>query len=297
MKNWEVLDELQKFPSDLMLLYARMIKQIEQLKGQRSIFCMQVLSTSRLAYRPLHLLELAALADLPERVSRNLEALTEIIYMCGSFLTLREHTIYFIHQSAKDYLSTSMDPSKETELHCGIVSRSSQNMSKTLHRDIYNLQQPGILIDQINSVDPDPLARIRYSCVYWIYHLCEIDSRLHDQVGLCDNGMIDVFLKVHFLHWLEALGLMRNMSNRVVMIRKLENLLALSITESRLLDLVRDARRFILYNRWVICVSACIQPASQLDERTVEEGRAKMDYDQTHYGKQVESMSADARGP
>src|SRR5271169_5364633 len=46
-----------------------------------------------------------------------------------------------------------------------------------------------------------------------------------------------------------------------------------------------------------ICISACIQPGLQLDERAVEEGRARMDYDQADYGKQVESMSADARGP
>ena len=151
--------------------------------------------------------------------------------MCGSFLTIREDTIYFIHQSAKDYLDTSVDhsifPSGRTEVHCGIVSRSLQNMSEKLRRNMYNLQDPGILIDQINSVDPDPLARIRYSCVYWIDHLCEIDSRLYDQVGLCDNGMIDVFLRKHFLYWLEILSLMRNMSNGVVMIRKLENLLAI----------------------------------------------------------------------
>ena len=254
VKRWDVLQMLQKFPSDLTLLYARMIKQIGQLKGQSTKFCMQVLSISTLAYRPLHLLELAALTDLPEEISCELQDLTKIIHMCGSFLTIREDTIYFIHQSAKDYLNTSVDhlifPSGQTEVHRGILSRSLQNMSEKLHRNMYNLRDPGILMDQVISVDPDPLARIRYACVYWIYHLCEIDSSLHDQVGLCDNGIIDIFLKKHFLHWLETLSLMRNISSGVVMIRKLENLL--SVNESRLLDLVRDARRFILYNRWVI---------------------------------------------
>ena len=40
------------------------------------------------------------------------------------------------------------------------------------------------------------------------------------------NGIIDIFLKTYFLHWLEALRVMRNMSRGVAMIRKLENLLA-----------------------------------------------------------------------
>ena len=160
-----------------------MIEQIQQSEGRSPEFCMQILSISTLAYRPFHLLELAALADLPEEISCEQENLRKIVRMCGSFLTIREDIIYFIHQSAKDYLSTSVDhlifPSGRTEVHRGIVSRSLQNMSEKLHRDIYNLQDPGILIDQVNSVDPDPLAQIRYACVYWIYHLCEIDNSLH----------------------------------------------------------------------------------------------------------------------
>src|SRR5437773_10534627 len=121
---------------------------------------MQVLSISTLAYRPLHLLELAALADLPEEASCDLQDLTEITHMCGSFLAIREDTIYFIHQSAKDYINTRVDhlifPSGRTEVHRGIVSQSLQNMSEKLHRNMYNLQEPGILIDRVNSVHPDP---------------------------------------------------------------------------------------------------------------------------------------------
>jgi hypothetical protein len=36
-----------------------------------------------------------------------------------------------------------------------------------------------ILIEHPN---PDPLAPIRYACVYWVDHLCEIKSG-HDKVG------------------------------------------------------------------------------------------------------------------
>ena len=253
VKKWDVLDVLQEFPSDLTQLYAGMLDQIRRLTGQSATFCMQVLSTSTLAYRPFHWLELSALAALPENIA--LDDLTEIIHMCGSFLTIREETIYFIHQSAKDYLSTKVDhlifPSGRTEVHRGIVSQSLQGMSK-LQRDMYNLRDPGILIDQVTPANPDPLTRIRYACVYWIDHLCEIDNSFHDKVGLRDDGEIYRFLNEHFLHWLEALSLMRHMTSGVVMIRKLENLLAECIDGSRLLDLVRDELRFILHNRWVI---------------------------------------------
>ena len=45
------------------------------------------------------------LADLPEEISCEQENVREIILMCGSFLTIREDSVYFIHQSAKDYFS------------------------------------------------------------------------------------------------------------------------------------------------------------------------------------------------
>ncbi|UNI22807.1 hypothetical protein JDV02_008661 [Purpureocillium takamizusanense] len=63
--SWDVLDVLREMPSGLEELYGRMIKQIQQLKRRDPEFCRLVLSAATLAYRPLHMLELAALAGLP----------------------------------------------------------------------------------------------------------------------------------------------------------------------------------------------------------------------------------------
>jgi hypothetical protein len=117
---------------------------------------------------------------------------------------------------------------------------------------MYKQQHPGISIEQVKSVDPDPLAQIRYACAYWIDHVCEIDTSFHDRIHLHDNGEIHTFLKSHFLHWLEGLSLMKRMLSGVAMIRKLESLLVRCIDGSQLLDLVRDEVRFILHNRWII---------------------------------------------
>lgn len=121
-------------------------------------------------------------------------------------------------------------PINEAKVHHGMVSRSLQAMSTTLRRDVYNLENPGLSIEEVPSRNPDPLVPIRYACVYWIDHLCEIKSG-YDEIGLFDN--VENFLfgeeKKHFLHWLEALSLMRSMSSAVPAIRKLENLLAVSI--------------------------------------------------------------------
>jgi len=249
--NYYALDVLHEMPSDLKNLYGRMMRQIEGLQREDPKYCKSVLSTMALAYRPLHVLELATSTGLPTRVP-----LAKIIKKCASFLTVRKDIVYLIHQSAKEYLEKDAEseilPNGRGKGHATIVSRSLDAMSKTLKRDIYQLLDPGSSIEQVNYPDRDLLTPIRYSCLYWIDHLCKTDRNLYDQVGLCDNGIIDIFLKKHFLHWLEALSLMRNISSGVTMIRKLENLVAVSNNESRLLDLVRDARRFILYNKWVI---------------------------------------------
>lgn len=225
----EVLERVREIPSGLNKIYDQMIdKTIERNDGY-SEHCKRMLLAVINTYRPLHISELVTLAELPELAAHH-----DIVRSCG-LLTITEDDsiVYFVHQSAKDYLTTRAEPEifprGLAEGHRMIISRSLQAMSTTLRRDIYDLRDPGCLIDEVKPVDQDPLASIRYICVYWIEHLCEIERTLHDQVGLCDNGTIHLFLKKHFLHWLEALSLMRNMSSGVIGMRKLENLLAVSI--------------------------------------------------------------------
>ena len=220
--------ELEKFPPGLQPLYKRMMQQIEDQKDEDRELCKQILRAIAIAYRPLTLKELHPIAELSEVPMDDIHQLVEL---CGSFLILRKEVVYFVHQSAKEYLNKSdkIFPQGCTKEQSAIVSRSLQCMSDTLGRDMYDLRNPSCLIEQVECPVPDPLARIRYACVYWVDHLCEIHDNLQSRVDLCDNGMIDVFLKRHFLHWLEALSLMKSMSNGVVMLRKLESMLAVSI--------------------------------------------------------------------
>jgi DNA replication protein DnaC len=260
-----VLELVRKIPSGLGEIYDQMMRQINKLNDGYSRHCKRVLLIAVNTYRPLRLSELVTLAELPELAAHH-----NIVRLCG-LLTIGEddNVVYFVHQSAKDYLiehaESEISPRWHDEGHCMVVSRSLQAMSTTLRRDIYDLQDPGCLIEQVyakretspsgrgeehrmtvsrslqvtsntlqkdfeqvESVDSDPLAHIRYSCLHWINHLCEIPSSLYDKVGLCDGETIHMFLQEHFLHWLEALSLLRSMPNGVLAIAKLENLLRVS---------------------------------------------------------------------
>ena len=175
-----------------------MIKQIQQLEGGYPQVCLLTLAIAALAYRPLHMLEICLLAGLEEEIL-DLGDLERIIDMCGSFLTIRDNYIYFIHQSAKDYLIVNAShiifPAGPGRIHYNVFSRSLKGLSKTLRQDIYNLQDPGSMVKDVP--DPDQLGSIRYSCVFWVDHLCKADDQSRKELSY--DGAIFSFLREHFL--------------------------------------------------------------------------------------------------
>lgn len=193
--------------------------------------CKRILATVTIVYRPLTLKELTSLVEMLEDMTDDLESLREIISLCGSFLTVREDTIYFVHQSAKDFLFRKafykIFLSGREEAHYIIFSRSLQVMSRTLRRDMFGLRALGYPTERVEQPDLDLLAMSRYSCVYWIDHLCDWNPNSHENrgVGLQDGGAVDNFIRKKYLYWLEALSLCQSLSEGVVSMAKLEALL------------------------------------------------------------------------
>ncbi|KAK7190547.1 Vegetative incompatibility protein HET-E-1-like protein 15 [Paraphaeosphaeria sporulosa] len=175
--KWNVLQKLAHFPPGLDSLYERMMDQISA-SDSASIF-LRVLAVTAVLYRPVTITELVALIEQLEDVD-DFESVQEIIGLCGSFLTLREDTIYFVHQSAKDFLITKafdkIFPDGVEQVHWEIYLKSLTILSRTLHRDLYGLEAPGSPIKNVEPPDPDPLAASRYPCIYWINHLCDSTS-------------------------------------------------------------------------------------------------------------------------
>ena len=100
-----------------------------------------------IVYRPITLEELISVVNMPEALSDKPKLLESIIGLCGSFLTIREGTIYFVHQSAKDYLlinaSDKIFPSGKEAAHYIASqdrSRSRRRYNETstsyVHQDI-----------------------------------------------------------------------------------------------------------------------------------------------------------------
>ncbi|KAL2195022.1 NACHT domain-containing protein, partial [Corynascus similis CBS 632.67] len=227
---WKTQKKLAMFPPGLDALYRRMIDQISHLEDiEDTTLCKDILAIVSSVYRPITLDELVALVDTLDDISGDYKALEDIVGLCGSFLTLREHTISFVHQSAKDFLLKQaydkIFPSGIEDIHYTVFSRSLQALQKTLRRDIYKLGAPGFPIDKVIPPDPDPLAALRYSCVYWVNHLRDCHPKEKANKDLQNGGSIDTFLHEKYLCWLEALSLSRCLSEGVASILELQRLL------------------------------------------------------------------------
>ncbi|OAG06300.1 HET-domain-containing protein [Paraphaeosphaeria sporulosa] len=234
--KWNVLNKLALFPPKLDSLYKRMMDQISESDGAK--ICRQVLASTAILYRPIAVPELVALVEQLEDLD-DLESVREIVSLCGSFLTLREDIVYFVHQSAKDFLFAKaynevfLDGSEA--VHQTMFLRSLAVLSRTLHRDMYNLEAPGYPIKNVKLPKADPLTVSRYPVG-----------------GLEAVDVVDNFLRKKFLYWLEGLSLCRGVENGVASMKKLWSLVQEMRDQDRLTLLVQDAWRFIMYHKGAI---------------------------------------------
>ncbi|KAJ5939665.1 hypothetical protein N7466_002799 [Penicillium verhagenii] len=236
------------FPDGLDELYARVMTRIRTEGNAR--LCYQVLAVVSLALRPLTLAELVNLLELPSRACDE-NAIKGIVSDCGSFLTQNEgSTVQFVHQSAKEFLVKNFREeiysSDDSTAHQQIFSRSMQALAKTLRRDIYNLQDPGYSINEVECSRAGLLDSVKYSCIYWVDHLVVSGP------GEQELKLIDMFLQRDYLHWIEAMSLLRCMSVGVSSMMRLERFLMAQKVPDSLMERARDACRFIKHHKSTI---------------------------------------------
>ncbi|EPS43156.1 hypothetical protein H072_2850 [Dactylellina haptotyla CBS 200.50] len=249
MRN--VRRKLAEFSSSLEGLYGQMVSQIRNSDDVE--LYKSILGIVSVVKQPITLVDLASFINADHDSDFYL-SLPDAVDECGSFLTVRDSTIFFVHQSAQVYLIK----------HAGnliftggciegqqrlMVLQSLDVLDRVLRRNVYDLPNLDCAVDLIIVPDIDPLAPILYISIYWIDHLCEAGS-IHYIELLCSNGRVDAFLSKHFLHWLEALSLTDHILDGIIAITKLNNFFTSISIDSRLPVLVYDEYRFLLsWNR------------------------------------------------
>lgn len=221
---------LELFPKGLDPLYGRMMAYISS--SHDAEICREILALASVVYRPITLTELKTF--LGSQYEDDHDELPQIIGCCGSFLILRGDSIYFLHQSAKDFLlNKALDqilPLGLAYQHELIFKRSLQALSETLRRDICQLDHPGFDINEIPLGALKPLDTIRYSCVHWVDHFYDSEpTRLKNNLG--NGGDIHIFIQKKYLYWLESLSLLGSTVEGVKAIYKLEDLATVSCLE------------------------------------------------------------------
>ncbi|KAJ8067044.1 hypothetical protein OCU04_004424 [Sclerotinia nivalis] len=233
------------YPRELDPLYERMLQQILNIKEHGvTKLCLQLIAIVIVAFRPITLCELACLIGSEIY-------LEEIIQLCGSFLIVRNQSIFFVHKSAKDFLlenaAETIFPNGIGKVNEKIFLNSIIEMSNILKENIYDLRHPGFPTNKVKQPDPDPLAYIRYSCTYWVNHFMGGNPPKTEN-HVQNNNKVYNFLTEHLLHWLEVMSLMENISGCIVAISSLENYISVE-KAPELFAYIHDAKRFALYNR------------------------------------------------
>ena len=199
-------------PSGLVPLYERMLHQLLHQRDDEDIeVCQRILRAIILAFRPLSREEIACLVE-----AQGKEDVRELIGYCASFITIRENTVYLVHQSAKDFLSDPEGkdflPSGKEHEHAITASLCLDVLRSTLKPDICDLKMPGVCIVDIDRSTIEEYLPLpaQYACLYWVAHFNH--SGPHEQtILLSRNPKFYEFFQHHFLHWLEALSLLGGM--------------------------------------------------------------------------------------
>ncbi|KAF5718821.1 wd40 repeat protein [Fusarium mundagurra] len=195
---------------------------------------------------------LPSLADSLDRLLRKLHAIVSVPRNESTPLEL-------VHQSFRDFILSRKRSKQlkfqvqERKLHKEALLRCLDLMSSELHEDICELRWLGIDHSEISQkrVKEKIQDHLRYACRYWVDHLSKLNDEDRTSVGFMDGGNLHKFLESHFLHWLEAMILIKETASAIPMLNKLQ----LLVRPSECPDLsssISYFKHFILGNRYVI---------------------------------------------
>jgi len=204
-------------------------QDMEELSGDFK----QVIGALAILFEPLSAIALSSLLPIDEKIiNRRLRCLRSVF-------NIREHKdsrIRLLHPSFRDFLLDKQRCQDEhfwingQQMHSTLSKSCLRLMSNTLRKDICSLQMPGTPAEQVESstlADCLP-SHVQYACRYWVHHLSQAIDCEQEDSSLSDNGTVHIFFQRHFLHWLEALGLMGRMSEGILMLTELQSMLLVS---------------------------------------------------------------------
>lgn len=202
--HWQVEDVLQEIPEGLGRIYDLILSQMDNLKAKVREACEVLLSFVAVVMRPLHLMELLVFINANQKASGHfktsyqLRDIRDMAKSCGSILSIRNDIVYFVHQSAKDYIleAAAYRLFPIPRQHYTMFEASLDAMSGALKYDVYNLKNPEIYIGDIlpRNSSADPLVTLKYCCVFWAEHLIKGFEHFEDTCQRLHSFLTEKFL-------------------------------------------------------------------------------------------------------
>jgi hypothetical protein len=116
-------------------------------------------------------------------------------------------------------------------VHQLLLTKSLQLLSGTgsvdpggLRENLCNLKYPGQPRREVEQsiINQRLSPELQYACRYWVHHA------QHSNVDLHDGCQVHIFLKKHFLHWLEAMSLLNRIADVIAYLNVLLSLVPVS---------------------------------------------------------------------
>lgn len=180
-------------------------------------------------------LSVDSLASLLQIQQTDIASQLDLLHSVLRNPTDQDAPVRLLHTSFREFLLGPQEGRNlfwidSKERHDIIAAQCLELLSKRkpLKQDICALEHTRTLRNEVDrgTIDSFITADVQYACSYWVYHLEQSERRI------CDQDKVQVFLTVHFLHWLEVLGFMGRISDCLNMIDILKSLSAVIFATS-----------------------------------------------------------------
>ena len=188
IKSMNTKNVLQRLPSGLTPLYSRVMEQVLGIEDEElTVFAKTILRAMLAAYRPLELQEVAIVANLPEETRNDVERIEEYVDLCGSFVTIRQRTVHFVHSSAKEYLLTL-----ETMASPWLGEEHKMLALNCLHYLSTEVDEAAIAVlcedvahfPELSRQRSKPRARAEYPVHFWLDHARLASKSISDEIDV-----------------------------------------------------------------------------------------------------------------
>ncbi|KAJ5948106.1 hypothetical protein N7466_001121 [Penicillium verhagenii] len=253
--HWSPIETLievlsyQGYGSQLMGTYLPVLNsllkgQTKQQKNKLVEQYQEIFGTIALLETPLSIVSLSKLLGVSEKhIQQRLGLLHSVLDIPEDFIS----PVRLFHISFRDFL---FDPHTceatplwidEKKAHFRLANKCLLLCEK-LKKNICELPNDRVQrveIDQ-QTIDDCLSPELQYACRYWAHHL--ISSKDHCMVEKTLS-----FLKKHYLHWIEAMGILCRVSDVLDILNSLQKATN-EMVNSQLYKFLYDAKRFIMKN-------------------------------------------------